>query len=203
LKDLRTPLSEEAVRALRVGDRVSLTGQVFSMRDQASMRILSLLEEEIPVPVRLEEGVVFHAGPAVDASGPSPRIVSVGPTTSARMNSIMPKLISLLRLRCIIGKGGMDRAVLQEMSRTGCVYLSALGGCAALYTASVKGIKGVVWPEMGPEALYELEVEGMSPLVVTMDSHGRSMHEEIDAAARRRLAELLADSPEEASSDNI
>lgn len=203
MRRLRTPLSEEAVRALKVGDRVSLTGRVFSMRDQASMRILRLLEGRAQMPVSLQEGVVFHAGPAVDDSGPSPRIVSIGPTTSARMNSIMPRLVRLLRLRCIIGKGGMDRAVLEEMARSGCVYLSALGGCAALYTASVKGISEVVWPEMGPEAVYELEVQGMRPLVVTMDTHGRSLHGEIDDSARRRLAELLGDSSGESSADNI
>jgi fumarate hydratase subunit beta len=190
-REMTTPLDLGEVRSLEVGDRMALSGTVLTMRDQATMRLLSIVRDREEPPVDIRGGVVFHAGPAVDRARGIPRVTSIGPTTSARMNTIMPELIRALGIRCVIGKGGMDRAVSDQMVRTGCVYASALGGCAALYTRSVEGVSRVVWEEMGPEALYEIEVKGMAPLVVTMDSRGNSLHEEVGLQARRRLGEIL------------
>ena len=189
--ELETPLTGKDVRSLNVGDSVTFSGTLFSMRDQATLRILEILKQGNRSPVDLSEGVVFHAGPAVDRSGDFPRIVSIGPTTSARMNSTMPELIELLEIRCVIGKGGMDEKVLEEMTRKGCVYLSAIGGCAALYTKTVEKIIRIVWEEMGPEAIYKLEVKHMAPLFVTMDSRGGSLHRDIESGVNGRLAQIL------------
>ena len=187
---LDSPLEPEQARSLRVGDVVSLTGTVYTMRDQASVRILRLIEagEEVPVP---RGATIFHAGPAVDWSDGEPRIVSIGPTTSARMNGIAASLIRELDVRCIVGKGGMDRSVLASMKQVGCVYALAIGGCAAIYTSSITRVSQVIWKEMGPEAIFELQVEGFGPLIVTMDSHGRSLHAEIEERAARRIYELF------------
>jgi fumarate hydratase subunit beta len=191
LVELKTPLGAEDVRALRTGDRLSLSGTAFTMRDQATRRLVDMSRRGEGLPPGLEGSVVYHAGPALDRSVDPPRVVSIGPTTSARMNSIMGELIRRLRIRLVIGKGGMDGSVHRAMIQTGCAYASAIGGCAALYTGSVAALRGVIWEEMGPEAVYELQLDGMKPLIVTMDCQGRSLHEEREQWAGRRLAELL------------
>lgn len=184
--ELRTPLSEREVRSLKVGDRISISGTVYSMRDQATLRLLRMLRKDEEPPVDISGSVVFHAGPAVDLAGH--RILSIGPTTSARMNSITPELIRRLGIRAVLGKGGMDDAVLKQLTETGCIYASAIGGCSTLYTRSVTELKRIVWGEMGPEAIYELEVERFAPLVVTMDSSGNSLHDEIE----RNVGDVLS-----------
>ncbi len=191
LVELETPLSASDVKALRVGDRLSLSGTVFTMRDQATRRLVDMARRGGDLPPGLEGSVVYHAGPALDRSVDPPRVVSIGPTTSARMNSIMGELIKRLSLRLIVGKGGMDESVHKAMMDTGCAYASAIGGCAALYTGSVEALGRVIWEEMGPEAIYELRLRRMNPLIVTMDYHGRSAHGEREESAGRRLSELL------------
>lgn len=192
LIELETPLSVRRARSLRVGDEVALSGTLYSMRDQASARVLRILKQGGKLPVDLSGATVFHAGPALDRTQRQPRLVSIGPTTSARMNLVTPELIRLLRIRCVIGKGGMGDGVLKAMGKTGCVYASGIGGCAALYTLAVKAVHRVVWEEMGPEALHELEVERFGPLIITMDGHGHSLHKELAALTGGRLVELLA-----------
>ena len=195
LVELETPLSRERVLGLRVGDRLSLTGEVFTMRDQATMRLLEMARSGEDPPVDLSGGVVYHAGPAVDRTGPEPRVSSIGPTTSARLNSIMPEFLERFDVRLVIGKGGMNESVLEAMGRSGCAYASAIGGCAALYTGSVRRLEGVVWEEMGPEAIHHLAVEGMKPLTVTMDARGGSLHRDIEAETGRALDGLLGRNP--------
>jgi len=190
--ELQTPLSVRRVRSLRAGDEVALSGTIYSMRDQASARVLRILRERGRLPVDLAGAVVFHAGPALDKAGRQPRLISIGPTTSARMNLVMPELIRLLRIRCVVGKGGMDDEVLKAMGETGCVYASGIGGCAALYTRAVKSVRRIVWEEMGPEALHELEVERFGPLIITMDAQGHSLHAQLARLTGRRLEKLLA-----------
>lgn len=191
LVELNTPIARERIIGLRTGDRLSLTGEVFTMRDQATLRLLELNRRGEEVPVDLSGGVVFHAGPAIDRSGDTPRVSSIGPTTSARLNSIMPEFLERFGVRLVVGKGGMDAAVLDAMGKSGCAYASAIGGCAALYTGSVKRIERIYWEEMGPEAIYHLAVEGMRPLTVTMDAHGSSIHGKVEQDARLALDGLL------------
>jgi fumarate hydratase subunit beta len=191
LIELDTPIARERVLGLRVGDRLSLTGEVFTMRDQATLRLLEMDRRGEEVPIDLSGGVVYHAGPAVDRTGKTPRVSSIGPTTSARLNSIMPEFLERFDVRLVIGKGGMDATVLEAMGKSGCAYASAIGGCAALYTGAVKRIREIYWEEMGPEAIHHLVVEGMRPLKVTMDVHGSSIHEEIEENARLALDRVL------------
>lgn len=189
--ELRTPLSRGDVANLEVGTRVSISGTIYSMRDQACLRLLQMIREGKELPVDLTNSVIFHAGPAVRKEDGEMRILSIGPTTSARMNSITPDLIRLLDLRMVIGKGGMDEGVLSQMGRTGCVYASAIGGCATLYTRSIRKLKRVIWEEMGPEAIYELQVERFSPLVVTMDAKGESIHAHVEHEIRENLERIM------------
>jgi tartrate/fumarate subfamily iron-sulfur-dependent hydro-lyase beta chain len=193
LVELETPISRERIMGLRAGDSISLTGDVYTMRDQATLRLLEMARAGEEPPFDLSGGVVYHAGPAVDDSGGKPRVASIGPTTSARVNSIMPEFLERFDVRLVIGKGGMDGGVLEAMGRRGCAYASAIGGCAALYTCSVRELVGITWEEMGPEAVHHLRVERMKPLRVTMDAHGGSIHRDVEEGTGRALVQLLGE----------
>lgn len=189
---LNTPLSHEDVTRLKVGDRVLVSGRIVTARDRAHRW---LVEEATPaqLPFDLAGGIIYHCGPVVrstDAGGFE--VVAAGPTTSARMNPYTPALIGKFAVRAIIGKGGMDDAVLDAMTRFGAVFLSAVGGAAVTLAGRVVGVEGSFkTDEFGsPEGMWVLRVEDF-PAIVTMDAHGRSLHREVEAASRARLERLL------------
>lgn len=176
---LKTPLLQEDTEKLNVGDTVYLSGIIYTARDSAHKRIL-----DEGSPVDLEGAVIFHAGPIIktlkDDNGiTNYKMVAVGPTTSTRMNPYQPTLIDL-GVKAVIGKGGMDEKTSEALERNGAVFLTAVGGCAALYVKSVVKVKNVYWIDLGvPEAIWELEVQEFGPLFVTMDSHGGNLYEQI------------------------
>lgn len=175
---LKTPLSEEAVRKLNAGDRVLITGIIYTARDAVHK---SLFEKK---PKGFKEilggSVIYHCGPIVAEN----RVVSAGPTTSAREEPYMADLVGYYKIRAIIGKGGMGEKTLRALKETGCVYLAATGGAGALLAECVKGIRSVRFEEFGtPEAMWELQVEGF-PAIVAMDSKGKSLYESVLAYSK-------------------
>jgi fumarate hydratase class I len=189
---LHTPISEAAVRALRVGDRVMLSGRVVTARDRAH-RYLAREAAPSDLPFELSGGVIYHCGPVVK---PRPdgsfEIIASGPTTSARMNAYAPEVLRKFGTRAIIGKGGMDAGVLSALANCGAVYLSAVGGAAQVLARSVEKVEsGFKTDEFGPtEGMWVLRVKDF-PTVVTMDTFGRSLHEDLEKSSKRRLEELL------------
>lgn len=158
---------------LRVGDQVLLNGTIFTARDQAH---LFLLSNDFPL---LRGGIVFHCGPIVKQDV----VISAGPTTSARLNRYTPEMIRKYGLKAIIGKGGMDRSVLEAL-RGRAVYFAAVGGAALLYADRMR-VKDVHHLEFGmPEAIWELEVHDF-PVIVAMDSNGHSIYEDVEAHSRQ------------------
>lgn len=171
---LKTPLLEEDTAKLNIGDTVHLTGTIYTARDSAHKR---MVEEEHPVD--LEGAVIFHAGPIIEEDEDGYKMVAVGPTTSTRMNLYQPQIIDR-GVKAVIGKGGMDGQTQAALKRNGAVFLSAVGGCAALYVKAVVKVKNVYWIDLGvPEAIWELEVKDFGPLFVTMDSHGGNLYEQV------------------------
>lgn len=175
---LKTPLSKEDTKQLKVGDIVYISGTIYTARDRAHQRIL-----KEGSPVNLEGAVIFHAGPIIktieSSEGADYKIVAVGPTTSTRMNPYQPGVLKL-GINAIIGKGGMDSETADALAENGAVYLAAVGGCAALYVKSIDSVKGVNWIDLGiPEAIWELEVKDFGPLIVAMDSNGNNLYEEV------------------------
>lgn len=146
--------------------------------------------------------MIFHAGPIIRFDGepdpsresiqdPEAELVVVGPTTSGRMNPFQPEVLGL-GVRAVIGKGGMDDRTLSALKRHGAVYLAAVGGCAALYGSAVRAIRAVHWLDLGvPEAIWELEVEEFGPLIVAMDSSGRSLYNTEEASHDLEVQKLL------------
>ena len=193
LKQLTTPVAEEAITALQVGDVVYLTGELFTARDRAHHRLLEYLNadkgSEIPIP---PGAVLYHCGPVVRRQNASWEVLAAGPTTSSRMDLLTPTLIEQLQIRGIIGKGGMGDATRAAMQRHGCVYLAMTGGAAVLASARIKAVKKVYWIDLGmAEAVWQLQVEEFGPLVVGIDAHGTSLYERVTAEARRQLAAIV------------
>ncbi|NJE04019.1 FumA C-terminus/TtdB family hydratase beta subunit [Thermococcus sp. MV11] len=166
---LETPLGEEDVLKLRAGDIVLLSGTIYTARDSAHRRILSLPREELPFEP--EGAVIYHCGPVVRKRGESYKVVSAGPTTSARMNLYLEGILGL-GVRGIIGKGGMEVGPFKGRA----VYFAFTGGAGSLAARSIKRVKAVHWLDLGiPEALWVLEVEDF-PLIVAIDAHGGSLY---------------------------
>jgi fumarate hydratase subunit beta len=157
--DLKTPLSRE-VLDLRAGDQVTLSGTVYTARDEAHLRMM-----EDGIPFDPEGAAVYHCGPVISGS----RIIAAGPTTSARLNRLTGFLLDA-GIRALIGKGGMSSQVADQLSGRG-VYLALTGGCAVL-AASRMTLRGVYYEDLGmAEAIWIIELDRL-PLVVGIDSHG-------------------------------
>ncbi len=188
---LTTPISEQTIRSLKVGDEVLLTGKVFTGRDA----VHKYLHEggKLPPGVDLKEGVLYHCGPVVikDASDQW-NCVAAGPTTSIREEPYQWQVIRDLNLRGVIGKGGMGDKTLKACQEHGCVYLHAIGGAAQVLAECIKKVNGVyMMEEFGaPEAIWEFQVEDF-PAVVTIDSHGGSLHKQVFAQSQAELARHL------------
>ena len=202
--DLTIPISEEGIRALHVGDTVSLSGVMVTGRDAAHKYLIEtfIRSEGVPESERplyqelqglLKGSVIYHCGPVVANRNGWWEFVAAGPTTSIREEVYEPDVIAHFGLRGVIGKGGMGPATLQACQKHGAAYFHAVGGAASLIAAAVKEVVAVYKKdEFGvPEAFWVIRVEGF-PVVVTMDSHGRSIHDEVEAASRAALERLVA-----------
>jgi fumarate hydratase subunit beta len=176
-KRLKTPLSEEDVRALKFGDVVYLDGVVFTGRDEVHIHALEHLEKGEKIPVDFKGAALFHCGPIMRKAGDVWEVVAAGPTTSSRMNSLEPEFIEKFRPGAIIGKGGMSQPTIDAMKKFGCVYLAITGGAAVLAAKGLKSVTGVEWYELGmPEAIWIINAENFGPLTVGIDAHGNSLY---------------------------
>lgn len=188
---LNLPLSEAAVRALKVGDEVSISGVLFTGRDAAH----KYLHEggALPAGVNLKDSIIYHCGPVVIKDAEEKwKVTAAGPTTSIREEPYQGEIIRRFGLRGVIGKGGMGDRTLAACKEHGCVYLHGVGGAAQVLAECVKSVRNVYFlKEFGsPEAMWELEIADF-PAVVTMDAHGNSLHREILAHSQAELAKRL------------
>jgi fumarate hydratase subunit beta len=203
--DLSLPISADAVRQLHVGDPVRLNGVMLTGRDAAHKWMVETfikrtrppsgddLEVEEAIRPLLEGGAIYHCGPVVSGLDTQDyRFVAAGPTTSTREEPYQADVMQAFQVRAVIGKGGMGPKTLAGCSEVPGVYLHAIGGAATLIAQTVRKVIGVYKLDFGvPEAMWVIEVEEF-PAVVTMDSHGQSLHAVIEAESSKRLAELLA-----------
>ena len=171
---LTTPLSEEDVRKLRVGDEVYLSGIIYTARDAAHKRLVEMIEKGEQLPFPLEGSVIYYVGPA--PAPPGKPIGSAGPTTSYRMDAYSPILIAHGQ-RGMIGKGERGPEVVEAMKKYGAVYFAATGGAAALIAKSIVSAEVIAFPELMSEAIRRLEVKDF-PVIVAQDSYGGNMYRE-------------------------
>lgn len=183
---LTTPISEEQIRSLRVGDVVIINGLIHTGRDALHKHLM-----DHDSPVDLNGSVIYHCGPVMlkDEHGEW-SVKAAGPTTSIREEPYQGDIIKKFGIRAVIGKGGMGPKTLAALSEHGAVYLNAIGGAAQYYAKCLKKVEGVDFMEFGiPEAMWHLSCEGFAA-IVTMDSHGASLHADVEKNSLEKLAEL-------------
>jgi fumarate hydratase class I len=185
---LEAPFTEEKIRALRVGDMVEITGIVFTGRDA----VHKYLHDGGKPPVDLRDSIIYHCGPVVVKEAGKWVVKAAGPTTSIREEPYQGPLMEQYGIRAVIGKGGMGARTLQYCQKVGGVYLHAVGGAAQVLAERVVAVRGVHLAEKfgSPEAIWEFQVERF-PAVVTMDSHGGSLHAKVYEESAAKLKQLL------------
>ena len=188
---LQLPSDEKTIRALKVGDFLELSGRMITGRDAAHHWLLHGFREEV-APF-MKDSVIYHVGPVVKKHEDGHyTFVAAGPTTSAREEPFQADVICKYGLRGVIGKGGMGPKTLKGLQEHGAVYLHAVGGTAQVLAQAVVKVEQVFQlKEFGvPEALWVIQVKDF-PVVVTMDSHGGSLHAEVEKASKAKLEQLL------------
>jgi fumarate hydratase subunit beta len=175
-KEIRlvTPLSTQDVEKLCIGDKVLLSGVLYTGRDAAHKRLFDLIADGKELPIDIQGQVIYYVGPT--PAKPGKPIGSAGPTTSYRMDSFAPKLIEL-GLKGMIGKGNRSQAVIDAMKQYKAVYFGATGGAGALIAKRIKKAEIVAYPVLGPEAIRRLEVEDF-PVTVVNDTKGNDLYVE-------------------------
>jgi fumarate hydratase subunit beta len=191
MAELKLPVSEDSIRDLKVGDFVELTGRMITGRDAAHKWLIEGFREE--VAPYLKDTVIYHCGPVVaENEDGAYNFVAAGPTTSIREEPYQADVIGRYGLRGVIGKGGMGAKTLEGLATHGAVYLHAVGGAAQVLARRIPRVEKVfMLAEFGvPEALWVIEVDRF-PVMVTMDSHGGSLHAEVEERSQAKLRELL------------
>lgn len=188
MKKINYPFAKEDILALRVGDMVQITGKLFTGRDAVHKR----LHEGVESPVDFKGQIIYHCGPVVlENKDGSYKVTAAGPTTSIREEPYQWEVMRDHGILGVIGKGGMGPKTLQGCSDYGCVYFHAIGGAAQVLAENISSVDNVFWRDLGsPEAIWELTVVDF-PVVVTMDSHGGSLHADVQSSSEAELKKYL------------
>jgi fumarate hydratase subunit beta len=175
MKLLITPLNKSDFPILKAGDEVLLDGVIYTARDQAHKRLADLVKAGKKLPLELKGQVIYYCGPTATPKG---RVIGAcGPTTSSRMDEFTPMLLNL-GVAALIGKGRRSKVVREAIKKYGAIYLAAPAGCGALLAKKVIKNSLVAFKDLGPEAIYKLEVKDF-PLIVVIDAQGESIYEDI------------------------
>ena len=174
VKHISTPLTLEVVNTLHAGDQVLLSGIIYTGRDAAHKRLCAALDLGEKLPVELKDQVIYFVGPCPPKPGQV--IGSCGPTTSGRMDAYSPRIIAECNLRGMIGKGNRAPAVVESMKKNRAVYFAATGGAGAVMSKAVKHAEIIAYDDLGPEAIYKLEVVNLA-LVVAIDADGNNLYD--------------------------
>jgi L(+)-tartrate dehydratase beta subunit len=186
---LKTPLSEADVRQLVIGDSVTLDGVIFGVRDG---NLIRLFDQHALLPVDWRGAALLHTAPNVRKIGPGKyEPISVGTTTSMRMDRFTEGLLRDHGVRAILGKGGLSIKSAELMAKYGAVYLSVTGGAAALETLQIEEIEKVFWEDLMPECIWQFRFKGLGPLTVGIDALGRNLQNDVQVEAQKRAAEVM------------
>ena len=172
-KKIQTPFTREDARTLKAGDSCLITGVIYTARDAAHKRLCELAAQGKPLPVDMENAIIYFVGPT--PAKPGQAIGSAGPTTSYRMDAYSPTLIAMGQTG-MVGKGKRNAEVIAAMKEYGAVYFGATGGCGALLSKCIKKAEIVAYEDLGAEAIRRLEVEDF-PVTVIIDSEGNNLYE--------------------------
>ena len=190
-KVLTTPITYDQIKDLRIGDTVYLTGMLATCRDSGHRRVVQ--DKVFPENFEFKDGAIIHAGPIVgkDENGKQ-YMVSIGPTTSRRMEAAEADFIEQTGIRVIIGKGGMLEKTTEACKKVGTIHCAYPGRCAVVAAQEVEELQGVEWMDLGmPEALWIMKVKEFGPLVVSIDTEGNNLFENNTKIFRERFDKLL------------
>jgi len=171
---IETPVSDEVIAKLRSGDRVFITGYLFTGRDSAHKKLIELVKEDKELPIDVKGQIIYYVGPT--PARPGKPIGSAGPTTSYRMDSYAP-ILHAMGLKGTIGKGSRSEEVKESLKKHRAVYLAAVGGAGALISKSIEDSEVIAYPELGPEAIRRVKVKDF-PCIVINDMYGGDLYEE-------------------------
>ncbi len=171
---IETPVSDEMIAGLRAGDRVLITGYLFTGRDSAHKKLIELVNQGKELPIDVKGQIIYYVGPT--PARPGKPIGSAGPTTSYRMDSYAP-ILHELGLKGTIGKGSRSEEVKESLKKNKAVYLAAVGGAGALISKSIEDSEVIAYPELGPEAIRRVKVKDF-PCIVINDIYGGDLYEE-------------------------
>jgi tartrate/fumarate subfamily iron-sulfur-dependent hydro-lyase beta chain len=189
-KVLETPITNKDIMKLKIGDIFYLNGIVITARDAVHKKFLI---ENIPLPMDLKNFVIFHAGPLVKRVNNKWVVVSIGPTSSRRMDIYEYEFIRKTGVKIIIGKGGMGKKTTEACKKFKTIYAIFPGGCAALGAEGIEEVIDVKWLDLGvPEALWVLKVRNFGPLIVAIDTNGKNITDEIIKKAYKLKESLIA-----------
>lgn len=172
--NLETPVNDEDIEKLKAGDRVFISGTLYTGRDSAHKKLIELVKEGKDLPIKIQGQFIYYVGPT--PARPGKPIGSAGPTTSYRMDSFAPTLHKL-GLKGTIGKGSRSEEVKEALKKYKAVYLAAVGGAGALISQSIEEAEVVAYPELGPEAIRKVKVKDF-PCIVINDMYGGDLYEE-------------------------
>lgn len=172
---LTTPLTKDKLKDLKAGDMVEITGTIYTARDAAHKRLCELLDDGKPLPMELQDQIIYYVGPTPTAPGQV--IGSAGPTTSMRMDAYAPRLYDL-GLSVSIGKGYRTQSIVDSCIKNNCVYMVALGGAGALLSKCIMKAEVIAFEDLGPEAIHKLEVKNF-PATVCIDSVGNNLYKDL------------------------
>ena len=204
MKELTIPISPEEIKSLHIGDSVGLTGILATGRDTVHKWMIDTFIRKTKEPTDndleiyeaikpiFKESLIYHCGPVVAGLDTGEyKFVAAGPTTSIREEPYQSEVMHHFEMRGVIGKGGMGASTLKACQDVPAAYFHAIGGAATLIAESVEEVVGVYKMDFGvPEAIWVLRVKEF-PVVVTMDSHGKSIHDQVEAISKEKLSQLL------------
>jgi fumarate hydratase subunit beta len=195
LHHLTTPIPEAAIRALKLGDLVQLSGDiVITAGLPTHERLIECMSGSRELPFDIAHGAFFHLGSYNSETDGGLEVQYMNPTTSTRFNDVMPRLIRHFGFRLVGGKGGLDRRSVEAMAEIGCAYLSFLGGGSPLHSRAIVDVAGVGWNDLVSHyRLLKLRVEDLGPLTVAIDANGNSQYELLRESAQSRLPDILAE----------
>ncbi len=169
-----TPLNEEVISKWRSGDKILISGIIYTGRDAAHKRLVELIDKGESLPFAVKGQIIYFVGPT--PARPGRAVGSAGPTTSYRMDAYSPRLIEK-GLKGMIGKGSRSKEVIEAMMKHKCVYMTAVGGAGALISRCIKSSEIIAYDDLGPEAIRKMEVENL-PVIVVNDTSGNDLYQE-------------------------
>ena len=178
---IKTPLDNDQLRVLRAGDKVLISGIIYTARDKAHQLLVDMLKKGESIPFELQNAIIYYTGPVI--SGSTGKIISAGPTTSSRMDRYTPQLLSA-GVKGLIGKGPRSREVIEAIRLNMGLYFTAVGGAGVYLAERIKESRILAFPELGLEGVYELHVEDL-PCYVAIDSDGNTLFTSMNEEGRK------------------